>query len=370
MAESASILIEAVDAEVFRFPTEQDQSDGTLTWDTTTMVLVTIRAGGTHGIGYSYTSLAAAALVKDTLAHVLEGQDAFAIRARWHAMVHATRNLGRTGVVSSAIAACDVALHDLGGKLLATPVAVLLGARRETVPVYGSGGFTSQSSCELAEQLGGWAADGLPAVKMKIGREPDQDLERVRQARGAIGATTDLYVDANGAYSRKPALAFAEAAADHGVTWFEEPVSQSDLEGLRLIRDRAPAAMDIASGEYAWTLSDFRQIIAAGAVDVLQADATRCGGYTEFLMADALAQAHELPLSSHTAPALHLPVCCAAMQIRNIEWFADHVRIENVFFDGAPVPHNGRIAPDLSRPGIGLELKRADAEHYRLGVRS
>ena len=362
----AGVSIDSVEVEAFRVPTEKPESDGTLEWDSTTMVLVTIAAGGQTGLGYSYTSRAAAAVVDDMLAELLRGRDALATRECWHAMVHAARNVGRTGVVSAAIAACDVALHDLKGKLLRVPAVTLLGLRHRSVPLYGSGGFTSQSDAELADQLGGWAADGLPAVKMKIGREPGRDLDRVRVARDAIGPATGLFVDANGAHSRKQALAFAEDAAALGVTWFEEPVSQNDPDGLRLIRDRSPAGVEITSGEYAWGMPDFRRLVEAGAVDVLQADATRCAGFTEFLMADALAAAHELPLSSHTAPALHLHVCCAALQTRNVEWFFDHVRIERLFFDGAPAPRDGRIAPDMTRPGLGLELKRADAEPYRL----
>ena len=358
--------IESVSVAAYRVPTETPESDGTLEWDATTVVLVEIGAGGATGLGYSYASRAAAVLVADMLAGVLEGRDALATRACWHAMIHASRNLGRTGLVSSAIAACDVALHDLKAKLLGVPVVTLLGARRRAVPVYGSGGFTSYSDRELAAQLGAWAADGLPAVKMKIGREPARDLARTAAARQAVGEDVALYVDANGAYRRKQALAYAEAAAELRVSWFEEPVSQNDLLGLRLIRDRAPAGMEIASGEYAYDIAAFRGLLQAGAVDVLQADATRCAGFTEFLLADALAHAHEVPTSSHTAPALHLHVCCAALQLRDVEWFFDHVRIERMFFDGAPEPVRGNIAPDLSRPGLGLELKRADAEPYRI----
>lgn len=362
----AEAPIESVAVAAYRVPTETPESDGTLEWDSTTMVLVEITAGGATGLGYSYTDRAAGVLIAEKLAGVLQGRDALATRACWHAMVHASRNLGRPGIVSSAIAACDVALHDLRARLLGIPAVTLLGARSADVPVYGSGGFTSYSDRELADQLGHWAAEGLPAVKLKIGREPERDLARTTVGRQAIGEGTQLYVDANGAYDRKQALGYAEAAAGLGVGWFEEPVSQNDLDGLRLIRDRAPAGMEIASGEYAYDVATFRALLEAGAVDVLQADATRCAGFTEFLLADALACAHEVPTSSHTAPALHLHVCCAALQLRNVEWFFDHVRIERMFFDGAPEPKAGRIAPDLSRPGLGLELKRADADPFRL----
>jgi L-alanine-DL-glutamate epimerase-like enolase superfamily enzyme len=329
-------------------------------------VLTEISAAGATGMGYTYSDRAAAALAADTLAGVLHGRSAFAVRDNWHAMIHATRNLGRPGIVSSAVAACDIALHDLQAKLLGAPLAAVLGLRRPQVPVYGSGGFTSYSEDELAEQLGGWAADGFPAVKMKTGRAPGRDIGRVARARKSIGPATDLLVDANGAYDRKQALRLAGEFAACGVSWFEEPVSSNDVEGLRLIRDRGPAGMEIAAGEYGYQARYFLDLAAAGAVDVLQADATRCAGLTGFLLADAIAHATELPLSSHTAPAAHLHAGCAALQLRHVEWFHDHVRIERMLFDGAPEAREGRIAPDLSRPGLGLELKRADAERYRM----
>jgi L-alanine-DL-glutamate epimerase-like enolase superfamily enzyme len=232
------------------------------------------------------------------------------------------------------------------------------------VPVYGSGGFTSYSDRELQTQLARWVEAGIGSVKMKVGREPGRDVERVGLARAAIEATTSLFVDANGAYERKQALALAERFAAHGVSWFEEPVSSDDLDGLRLLRDRGPAGMAIAAGEYAYDLPYFRRMLSAGAVDVLQADATRCAGITGFLQAGALAAAFSVPMSAHTAPALHLAPCCAIERVQHIEYFHDHVRIERALFDGAPALQNGRLSADLSQPGLGLTFKRADAGRY------
>ena len=262
-----------------------------------------------------------------------------------------------------AMAAVDVALWDLKARLLALPLARLLGLCREGVPVYGSGGFTSSDDRQLAQQLGGWVECGIPQVKMKVGREPERDLHRVEMARRAIGSNTRLYVDANGAYSRKQALAFAQMFAQCDVTWFEEPVSSDDLEGLHLIRNRATAGMDIAAGEYGYRLVYFRRMLEAGAVDVLQADITRCG-MTGFLGASTLCEARSMPLSGHCAPSLHMHVGCALIPMRHIEYFHDHVRIEKMLFDGAPEPKDGVLHPDLSRPGLGLELKWADAQRY------
>ena len=329
-------------------------------------MLAEARAAGETGIGYSYTGTAAARLIEDVLARAVVGRDAMDVPGVWEAMRHAVRNLGRPGIASTAIAAVDSALWDLKGRLLGLPLLTLLGAVRGAIPVYGSGGFTSYSLDRLREQLGGWSAAGISRVKMKVGRDPAADLQRVRVARGAIKETDELFVDANGALSRKQALAFAAAVADLGVTWFEEPVSSDDLEGLRLLRDRAPAGMAIAAGEYGYDLFYFRRMLDAGAVDMLQADATRCAGITEFLRVGALCAARPVPLSAHTAPSLHAHPCCALAAAVHVEYFHDHARIERLLFDGALVPRGGALVPDRSRPGLRLEFKRADAARFRV----
>jgi L-alanine-DL-glutamate epimerase-like enolase superfamily enzyme len=294
----------------------------------------------------------------------VDGGDALDTSAAWSEMVGAVRNLGRPGIAATAISAVDNGLWDLKARLLGVSLASLLGRARDAIPGYGSGGFCSYSDERLARQLGGWAADGFRFVKMKVGREPSGDPHRVDVARAAIGDDVALFVDANGAFDRNRGLAFAEVFAERGVTWFEEPVSSDDVDGLRLLRDRSPAGMAIAAGEYGWDQFHFRRLLEAGAVDVLQADATRCLGTTGFLMAAALCEAHGTPLSAHCAPALHVPLTCAARPAVHLEWFHDHARIEQLLFDGAPEPHAGLLSPDLSRPGLGLELRRPDAEPY------
>lgn len=356
--------VQRLDVSAYTVPTDSPEADGTLEWNKTTIVIVELRAGDQTGLGYTYADAATAQLIRDLLAHIVEGRDAMDVSGSWQAMVHAVRNLGRPGIASMAIAAVDSALWDLKAKLLELPLAILLGMTRDGVPVYGSGGFTSYSREQLQAQLRGWADAGIPRVKMKIGSKPADDLDRVRAARQAVGEATKLFVDANGAYDRKQALSFAGQFAELGVSWFEEPVSSDDLSGLRLLRDRAPEGMDIAAGEYGYDLPYFRRMLEAGAVDVLQADATRCAGITGFLRVGALSEAHCLPLSAHTAPALHLAPCCAVPRLRHLEYFHDHVRIEQMFFEGAISPVKGVLYPDLSRPGLGLEFKRKDAERY------
>jgi L-alanine-DL-glutamate epimerase-like enolase superfamily enzyme len=365
MTLSSAPTISAIDVSAYTVPTDAPEADGTYAWHSTTLVLVEATANdGAHGGGYSYADTATARLIQDVLADVVRGCDAMSPPGAWQAMVHAIRNLGRPGIASMAISAVDTALWDLKARLLGLPLVTLLGSVRDRIAIYGSGGFTSYSDEQLRAQLGGWAAAGISRVKMKIGSHPDNDLARVWTARDEIGPDVQLFVDANGAYTRKEALAFAEQFAGLGVSWFEEPVSSDDLDGLRLLRDRAPAGMDIAAGEYGYDLWYFRRMLDAGAVDVLQADATRCGGFTGFLRAEALCEARSLPFSAHCAPSLHVHPCCALPQAAHLEYFHDHARIEHLLFDGALDPVDGTLRPDLSRPGLGLEFKRRDAERY------
>ena len=357
--------VRSVIARAFTIPTDAPEADGTAAWDSTTLIVAWVAAGDETGIGYTYSGPAAVGVVAGTLATVLLGADAMDPPAAWKAMQAAVRNLGRDGVCATAISAADIAMWDLKAKLHRTPLANLLGRYRSEVAIYGSGGFTSYDDARLATQLAAWVErEGCRSVKMKIGAQPARDPARVAAAKAAIGDTA-LFVDANGAYAVKQAIALArEFAAGQDVLWFEEPVSSDDLDGLRRVRDHVPAPMEVAAGEYGYQPQYFRRMLEAGAVDVLQADATRCGGVTGFLHAASLSEAFQIDLSAHCAPALHGHLGCAASRFRHVEWFHDHARIEQMLFDGAPTPRDGRIAPDPGRPGLGLAFKRADAERF------
>ena len=364
-ATASATAIDQVDVAAYTIPTDEPESDGTLEWDSTTIVVVEVAAGGERGLGYTYCDVAAAKLVESKLVDVAKGQDALAVREAWTAMSRALRNVGRPGLGFMALSAVDTALWDLKARLLGQPLVALLDAAHESVPVYGSGGFTSYSNDRLAEQLGGWVRRGIPRVKMKVGREPERDRERVRAARTAIGDETELFVDANGAFDRQEALWWAGVYDyEFGVRWFEEPVSSDDLEGLRLLRDRASNRLEIAAGEYGDVLPYFRRMLEAGAVHCLQADVTRCGGFTGLLAVAALCEAFGLDLSGHCAPQLSAHGLAAVRRLRHLEYFHDHVRIESLLFDGVLEPEQGALRPDRSRAGNGLELKRAEARRW------
>jgi L-alanine-DL-glutamate epimerase-like enolase superfamily enzyme len=359
--------VEHVDVAAYTVPTDRPEADGTLSWDSTTIVVVELRAGGERGLGWTYADAAVAALIRGTLAGVVTGRDPMDVPAAWAAMTAALRNAVTSGLSAFAVSAVDVALWDLKARLLDVSLASLLGRRRDGIAAYASGGFTSYTDAELRSQLAGWAEEGFARVKIKVGSDPAADPERVRVARAAIGPDVELMVDGNGAWHPHEAIAMADAFAEHGVAWFEEPVSSDDLEGLRRVRDRAPAGMSVAAGEYVTDAYGFRRMLAAEAVDTLQGDGTRCGGITGVLRADALCQAHGLPFSAHCSPALHAPVCTAMQSAVHLEYFHDHVRIERLLFDGVLEPRHGVLHPDDAVPGHGLELKRRDAEAYAVG---
>ena len=361
--------IDGVEVSAYTIPTDAPEADGTISWDSTTMVLVRTRSGDVEGIGWTYGPTACATLVKDELADVVNGRNAMDVAGASQAMIRAVRNAGRPGIAGYAISAVDVALWDLKARLLDIPLHHLLGAVRTEVPVYGSGGFTTYDERQLRDQLGHWALEqAIPRVKIKIGEswgaDPGRDLERMRQARATIGEHTELFVDANGGYTRKQAIRVMAAAADLDVRWFEEPVSSDDLDGLREVRDAVSA--DVTAGEYGYDVYYFRRMCAAGAVDCLQADVSRCGGISEFVRVAAVAASFGLQVSGHCGPHLHAHVAAATPNLRHLEWFHDHVRIESMFFDGTLDPSGGTISPDAAAPGLGLTLRVADAEPYRV----
>jgi L-alanine-DL-glutamate epimerase-like enolase superfamily enzyme len=362
-------VVDGVTAAVYEIPTDRPEADGTLAWSATTLVVAYVSGGGRTGLGYTYAASACKPLIEGELAAVVTGHSVLDTGAAWQSMVRAVRNLGRPGLVSYAVSAVDTALWDLKATLLGLPVSRLLGAARDEVPVYGSGGFTTYDEATARAQLERWTGDlRIPRVKIKIGEswgtEPGRDLARIAFARAVVGPDVELYVDANGGYTRKQAVRMARAMAGQDVTWFEEPVSSDDLDGLREVRDQVTP--DVTAGEYGYDLPYFARMVDAAAVDCLQVDVTRCGGFTEWQRAAAVAAARGLQVSGHCAPNLHAHVAAAVPNLRHLEYFHDHARIESMLFDGALDPSGGALRPDPGRPGLGLALKECDAAPFRV----
>ncbi len=361
------VSVREVEASAFTIPTDAPEADGTLSWDSTTLVLVQVRAGDAVGTGWTYGPPDCVGVVEHQLAPVVRGRQALDVPRSYLAMIEAVRNAGRPGMISMAVAAVETALWDLKARLLDLPLHRLLGAVHDEVPVYGSGGFTSYQDRRLAEQLSGWVDQGIPRVKIKIGedhgRATARDAARIRQARSVVGDAVELFVDANGGYDAKQAIRVFREVEDQDVRWYEEPVTSDNLAGLRRVRDAV--ATDVTAGEYGYHLWYFADMLSAGAVDCLQVDVSRCGGITEFQRVAALAAAHHVDVSGHCAPHLHLPVAAATPNLRHLEWFHDHVRIERMLFEGAQDAGGGVLIP-TDAPGHGLEWRASDAGKYRV----
>jgi L-alanine-DL-glutamate epimerase-like enolase superfamily enzyme len=358
-----------VEATAYTVPTDRPEGDGTLTWDSTTLVLVRVATEDPRlptGFGWTYAPAVAARVVTDLLAGPVTGRSALDVGAGWEAMVRAVRNAGRPGLVSMAISAVDTALWDLKARLLEVPLHRLWGAVRDDVPVYGSGGFTTDPESHLQDQLTGWVGQGIGRVKIKVGESwgsnPERDLDRVALTRRTVGPDVEVFVDANGGYDAGQAVRMARRFEEVGVSWFEEPVSSDDHDGLRRVRESS--TLDVAAGEYGDSLAYFAHLLADRTVDCVQIDVTRCGGYTEWLRIAPLAAAYGLEVSAHCAPTLHVPVALATPNLRHQEWFEDHVRIESRFVEPFPDPAGGSVvAPEA--PGHGLTVRESDLAAYR-----
>lgn len=361
-----TILVQDLSVAVYVVPTDAPEMDGTIAWDSTTMIVVRLQAGGKEGLGYTYAHSAAAEVIDDVLKPIIIGQNAIDIPALNYSMIKAIRNNGASGLAMMAVSAVDIALWDLKGKIFDMSLVKLLGKQKDEILLYGSGGFTSYSITRLQQQFHDWVNGGVKYVKMKIGTHPDKDPERVKAAREAIGENTALFVDANGAYTARQAIDMAERLERYKISWFEEPVPSDDTEGLNFIRQQVPGAINIAAGEYGYSLAYYNRMLMAKSVDILQADATRCGGITGFLQAGVLCAANQIPYSSHCAPSVHLHAAQSLPAFYIAEYFYDHARIEEMFFDGVTKPIDGRLRPDCTKPGLGLSIKTADVEQFRV----
>lgn len=357
--------IDSVSVQCYELPTAtESESDGTLTWSSTTITVVELFAAGLTGLGYSYCHPAARTVIETKLASILMDADPLMPERSWARMQVELRQLGHAGLAMMALSAVDIALWDLKAKLLGVCLADALPRFHDSVAIYGSGGFTNLARDELRGQVHEWMRIGCRSMKIKVGTEKPADPARVALVREEAGPNVELMVDGNGAYTVPEALWWAERFRDLGVDYFEEPVSSENLRGLAQVTRRAPAGLSIAGGEYGWDLPYYEQMLEADAVHILQADVTRCGGITNLLRLDGICKARNLPFSAHCAPAVSAHACCAMESIVHIEYFYDHQRIEQMLFEGTLDPCGGRLTPDRARPGLGIELKRDEAARF------
>jgi L-alanine-DL-glutamate epimerase-like enolase superfamily enzyme len=290
-----------------------DSTHGTMTH----FELVTVRlrdSDGAEGVGYTYTTgsggAAVHALIDRGLRPVLIDADADLIEALWHKMWWRLHYGGRGGSVSLAVSAADIALHDLLARRLGIPLWRLLGGFDPAVPCYAGGIDLEFTLDALLKQTDGNLDKGFRAIKMKVGRARlSEDTERVMAMRAHLGADFPLMADANMRWTVDQSIRAARAFRDSNLTWLEEPTIPDDVAGhTRIVRE---GGVPIATGENLHTLHEFTQMIAAGAVTFPEPDVTNCGGITVFMKVAHLAEAYNLPVTSHGAHDLTVHLLAA-----------------------------------------------------------
>jgi L-alanine-DL-glutamate epimerase-like enolase superfamily enzyme len=343
---------------------------------------------GEAGLGGGAT----ATVIEKDLAPMLVGEDPLMIEGLWQKMFARTRQYGRRGVVMQGISGIDIALWDIAGKVAKMPVYKLLGACRDRVDAYASGGFYQEgkSAADLAGEAEGYRARGFRGMKMKIGRnpstqthlrelignkgfcevDPSEDLARVAAVRQALGPHAKLMVDVNCAWSPAFAIEMGRAMEPYNLYWIEEPVATDDIEGSARVADAL--ATPIAGYETEMGLYAFRELISRGAVDIVQLDIAWSGGFSEGRRIAAYAGAHHRMVAPHAFAGAVLLVASLhfAAAIPNglvLEWDQNPNAIrDELLKEPLRLESDGTVKlPE--RPGLGIELDRGAVERYRVG---
>ena len=327
--------------------------------------LVTVRvrdAGGAEGVGYTYTvgagGAAVQALVARELAPLLAGRDADLIASHWQAMWWALHYGGRGGAQALAISAVDIALWDLRARRQGAPLWRVLGGFDPKVPCYAGGIDLDFPLDALLRQTDENVARGFRVIKMKVGRPSlSDDVERVRAMRRHLGPDFPLMVDANMRWSVDEAIRAARALVELHPVWLEEPIIPDDVPGhARIVRE---GGLPIAAGENLHTLYEFRQLIAAGGVTFPEPDVTNCGGVTAFMKVCHLAEAFNLPVTSHGAHDLTVHLLAAAPNRSYLE--AHGFGLDRFIAQPLRIKDGLAIAPDRLGHGIEFDWKALDA---------
>lgn len=317
---------------------------------------------GIEGFAPGRGGPAARAIIEQTLKPLLIGRDPLAIERIWDDLFWRIRGIGRKGLAFCALSAVDIALWDLKARLLGLPLCRLLGGSGEPTPVYGSGGWTNLTVDELVEEMAGYVARGINAVKMKVGLGEDEDLLRVRSVREAIGEGPKLFLDVNGGYYAKQAIRMSHRFEEYNVGWLEEPVMADDLDGLAAVVQAT--RIPIATGEHEYTKYGFRDLMVRRAADIVQPNVTRVGGITEWLKIAHLAEAFNLPVAPHAAQIVHVHLARATPNLLTLEYLGFLEEADRILYADIPPLRDGRWAPALDRPGLGLELDPSAIKLY------
>lgn len=321
---------------------------------------------GVEGFGLGQSNPGTREIIERAFKDLLIGRDPFDIERLWSDMFWRVRGYGRKGVAFCAISAVDIALWDLKAKALGLPLYKLLGPYADSVPIYGSGGWTNFTLAELIAETEGWVEQGVKRVKIKVGKDfgnaEREDIERVAAVRRALGDDVAIYIDANNGYHPKQAIYMAREFERYQVGWFEEPLLADDIDGLA--RVAASTTIPVATGEHEYTKYGFRDLIARGGADIVQPDVGRVGGVTEWMKAAHLAHAFDLPVAPHGVQLVHLHLCCATPNLKVVEYLKVAHDADKVWYTEFPEHENGMWSPFPDKPGLGLELDPAAVEKY------
>lgn len=314
---------------------------------------------GVIGLGMAPGLRAIREVIHENLSPILVGQDPFMIEKLWQDMFWRVRGFGRKGLAFQAIAAIDIALWDLKGKVLNQPIYRLLGPAHESVPIYGSGGWTNYSEAELVAEQTAYVERGIPRVKMKVaknfGQSEREDIERLAAVRDAVGDDVEIYVDANNGYKAKQAIKMSQIFEQFDVAWFEEPVLADDIPGLAQVSQAT--TIPVATGEHEYTKYGFRDLLVAGAVDIVQPDVHRVTGITEWMKVAAMADAFNLPVAPHAVSLVHLHCAMATPNLKVVEVLGAEEQSNGVWWtEVPPYGDDGTWKPFADRPGLGLEI--------------
>lgn len=360
--------ITRISSEEYRWPRHKPISNGKHTYTHTGVCFVKVETdAGVTGVGLSTGGAIVRAAI-DQFARQLVGEDPIDVERLWHTM-WIPKLSGRRGMTTRAISGIDIALWDLRAKVANMPLYKMLGGFRDRMPTYIAGGYyePGKGLKELAAEMADNVAMGARAIKMKIGAVSiNEDVERVKTVRQAIGPDVKLLVDANCAYRHWEAIRIARRIEDYDIYWFEEPVAPDDYEGHRKIA--AATSIPIATGENEYTRYGFRDLIEHNAAAILNADANILGGVTEFMKVAALAQAHDLDIAPHGAQEVHIHLVTAIANGLILEFYRDTVdpMWGKIYSQTLRLNNDGTVSPP-DAPGLGVDPIYENLAQYRIG---
>jgi D-arabinonate dehydratase len=360
--------ITKMDVRFYKKPYDIPISNGKYTYYNTEIVICQVSTDeGITGVGWTHGDEMVLCAAKKIEPYII-GEDPINVERIWD-KIYLPKIFGRKGLATRAISAVDIALWDIRGKAFGQPLYKMLGGFRKEVPVYVAGGYyeTGKSNSGLQEEMEANLQKGIKAIKMKIGRFTiKDDLKRIEDVRKTVGDSVDILVDANNAYSRMDAFKIGLELDRLGVYWFEEPVNCDDIDGSAFLVDRINTP--IALGENEYTRYGFRDIIAARATNVLNADAQILGGITEWKKVADLAAAYNMPLAPHGDQEIHVHLVASISNGLIVEYYDTNLNalLDRMFKTKTVLNPNGTVSPS-ELPGIGFEVNFDAIEEFLAG---